>query len=271
MRQGPFKAWTDCVKHDRAGVLATVLESDSEAAVGVGSRLFISENGRLVGSLGDRDLDDKVAALAREKLALIDPKSETDTFDLHGRSVTVFVDVHVPAAELIIFGAGHDAVPVAAIARQCGFRVTVIDPREAFATAERFPGARIILARPEEWEESVRPDRRTFIVIMNHHLERDRVCLKFSLQSAAPYVGLLGPKKRRLRLLDSLRERGVTFSEEQLSRMYNPVGLDIGAEGPEEIAVSILSEIIALKHGSSGGHLRMRTDTPSVQARAETR
>lgn len=269
MKQEPFKAWTTSVKHNRAGVLATVLEADTEVAVG--RCLFITEDGRLSGSLGDRHLDERVTTLAREKLAQIDPKSVTEAFTWRGGRVAVFVDVHVPAAEVMIFGAGHDAVPVAALARQCGFRVTVVDPREAFATAERFPGARIVLSRPEELAANVKPDRRTFIVIMNHHLERDRVCLQFSLQSAASYVGLLGPEKRRRRLLKALRERGVIFSEEQLARMYNPVGLDIGAEGPDEIAVSILSEIIALKHGHSGGHLRMRNEKSSVKARARAR
>lgn len=254
MRQKAFNAWIDCVKNDRPGLLATVLRSETK--VEAGNRLFVAEDGKLSGSLGDSGLDQSIMKLAQNKFSQIDPKSETRSFDLNEGAINVFIDVHVPSIDVMIFGAGHDAIPVAAFAQQCGFRVTVVDQREAFATEERFPGARLVLTRPEELETKVRPNHRTFIVIMNHHLDKDRVCLHFSLQSEAPYVGLLGPEKRRNRLLASLQDQGVTFSEEALSRLYNPVGLDIGAEGSEEIAVSIISEMIAFKHGKRGGHLR---------------
>lgn len=269
MRHQAFNAWIDCVKNDRSGLLATVLSSEAE--VKSGNRLFVSADGQISGSLGDNSLNQLVAELARRKFSQVDPKSETRTFDLNGSAISVFIDVHVPSVDVMIFGAGHDAIPVASFARQCGFRVTVVDQREAFATEERFPGARLVLARPEELAQKVQPDHRTFIVIMNHHLDKDRICLRFSLQSKAPYVGLLGPQKRCNRLLASLKDQGVVFSEETLSHLYNPVGLDIGAEGSEEIAVSIVSEMIAFKHGKSGGHLRVQNDSQSVYQAAEKR
>lgn len=267
MRQDPFSAWIDCVKYDRAGLLATVLHVKDEGATG--GRLFVSEDGQLCGSLGDDTLDRQVGELAEEKLRQLDPKSETRLFKWGDRSVTVFIDVHVPVAEVMIFGAGHDAIPVATFARKCGFRVTVIDQREAYATEARFPDTHIIRVRPEELATNVHPAQRTFIVIMNHHLEKDRMCLHFALQSVAPYVGLLGPVKRRNRLLASLHDQGVTFSQAALSRLYNPIGLDIGAEGPEEIAVSILSEIIAVKHERSGLPLRTQHKHPTVYEAVE--
>ena len=270
MSRAALNAWIDCVKLARPGLLATVLQAESKD-VEAGSRLFVSEDGDRCGSLGSRVLDDAVVEKAREKWLQIDPKSEAHPFALHGKDVTVFLDVHVPSPEVMIFGAGHDAIPVASFAQQSGFRVTVVDQREAFATAKRFPGAHIVLTRPEHLEDRVRPDRRTFVVIMNHHLDRDRACLRFALESDAPYVGLLGPRKRCERLLQSLREEGVTFTEKELSRLYNPVGLDLGAEGSDEIAVSIVSEMIAVKHGKSGRHLRAQRDSAPLYQSAEKR
>lgn len=258
MSRSAFAAWTACMKEDRPGVFATVLEVDSGAEVRTGSHLFVSEEGNMSGSLGDSVLDREVAEVADEKYHQLYPKSETRTFKLDQLNVTVFIDVNVPPSEVMIFGAGHDAIPVASIARQLGFRTTVIDQRPAYATEERFPGVRLILSRPEQLEEKVEPGRRTYIVIMNHHIEKDQMCLRFALQSISPYVGVLGPRKRRNRMLDALREQGVTFTESQLSRMYNPVGLDIGADTSEEIAVSILSEILTVRNQHGGGHLRER-------------
>ena len=258
MKRQPFHEWTKCVKNDRSGILATVLNNARN--IQSGSRLFVSEMGDRTGGLGNSLLDEQVAKLATEKLRQMVPVSKTYSFHVDEETISVFVDVHIPPPKVIIFGAGHDAIPVAAFAQQSGFRVTIVDPREAFANQERFPGTHIILARPKHLSEKVHLDKHTLIVIMNHHLDKDRACLQFSLESEAPYVGLLGPRKRRNRLLNDLKSRGVTFSKESISRLYNPVGLDIGAEGSDEIAISIVSELIAFKHGKRGGFLTEQYD-----------
>lgn len=210
-----------------------------------------------MGDLGDPTLNRLVIDRARAKLATLYPRSETCPISLpEGIQVQVFFDVNLPPFELMIFGAGHDAVPVARFAGELGFRTTVVDPRPAYNTEERFPGCRLILADRHLWEEKVTIGRRTFVLVMNHHLERDRAAIRFALNSPAPYVGVLGPKSRRERLLAALEKEGVSFGEEQLARMYNPVGLDIGAETPEEVAVSILAEMLAFRSGHTGGFLR---------------
>lgn len=258
-RPTPFDAWTLCLEKEKPGVLATVLKPPSGSGLETGARLFVSEEGDLLGSLGASNLDRTVAEFAREKMRALYPKSETRSFGVRGEEkADIFVDVNVPPSELVIFGAGHDAIPVAKLACDLNFRTTVVDQRPAYATEERFPGTNIILARPEQLEEKIFLNRRTFTVIMNHHLERDRICLRFALESPACYVGVLGPTKRRRRLLDALREEGITFSEQQLSRIYNPIGLDIGAETSEEVAASIVAEILAVRNGHGGGFLRER-------------
>jgi xanthine dehydrogenase accessory factor len=254
-----YEAWLRCLKEERAAVLARLLESSSPS-LQAGARLFIPEEGEPMGDLGDPSLNRLVIERAREKLATLYPRSETCPVSLPGgEQVQVFFDINLPPFELMIFGAGHDAVPVAKFALELGFRTTVVDPRPAYATGERFPGSRIILADRHSWEEKVTVGRRTFVLVMNHHLERDRAAIRFALNSPAPYVGVLGPRSRRERMLEALEKEGVRFEKEQLSRMYSPVGLDIGAETPEEVAVSILAEVLAFRSGHKGGFLRERS------------
>ncbi|MGA9172410.1 MAG: XdhC family protein [Thermoactinomyces sp.] len=255
----PFAAWTACLKEERAAVLSTLLKFTSSPDLSAGVRLFVPENGEPLGDLGDEELNRLVVKVAREKLGTLHPQSETCIFSLPGgRHAEVFVDINLPPSELMIFGAGHDAVPLAKFAVQLGFKTTVVDPRPAYATEERFPGAVIILADAGSWEERVIIGRRTYVVVMNHHLERDQAAIRLALNSPAPYVGVLGPRSRRQRMLETLEKEGVTFGEEQLARMFNPVGLDIGAETPEEVAISILSEILAFRKSHVGGFLRDR-------------
>jgi xanthine dehydrogenase accessory factor len=255
----PFAAWTACLKEERAAVLSTLLKFTSSPDLSAGVRLFVPENGEPLGDLGDEELNRLVVKVAREKLGTLHPQSETCIFSLQGgRQAEVFVDINLPPSELMIFGAGHDAVPLAKFAVQLGFKTTVVDPRPAYATEERFPGAVIILADAGSWEERVIIGRRTYVVVMNHHLERDQAAIRLALNSPAPYVGVLGPRSRRQRMLETLEKEGVTFGEEQLARMFNPVGLDIGAETPEEVAISILAEILAFRKSHVGGFLRDR-------------
>ncbi|MDN4594185.1 XdhC family protein [Polycladomyces subterraneus] len=255
----PFAAWTECLKEEQAAVLCTLLAFSPSPGLPSGVRLFIPENGEPLGDLGDEALNRLAVEWARKKLDTLHPQSETCIFSLPGgRQAEVFVDVNLPPSELMIFGAGHDAIPLVKLAVQSGFKTTVVDPRPAYATEDRFPGARIILADAGLWEERVIIGKRTYVVVMNHHLERDRVAIRLALNSPAPYVGVLGPRSRCQRMLEALEKEGVTFGEEKLARMYNPVGLDIGAETPEEVAISILSEILAFRKGCSGGFLRGR-------------
>lgn len=250
----PLGAWLICMKEKKAGVLGTVLNAEVEEERG---RIFVPEEGPLAGSLGAYMLDEWFVEIARRKLEEQAPKSETKLFTLpDGEEVEIFIDVYVPPIELMIFGAGHDAIPLANISRTLGWETTVIDPRPAYNDDGRFPGANRILVHPSSFHKEVSIGRRTYVVVMNHHLERDQETLKFVLPSNTPYVGVLGPRSRRIRMLEAIEKEGTVFPPLCMERMYSPVGLDIGAISPEEIAISIVAEILSVRNGHNGGFLQ---------------
>lgn len=252
-----FALWLESLLNGRAGALCTVLPAKEHDVDSTDRRMFLSEDGHTAGCLGDERVNQMVAAWANELFHEQSPKSVSRSITLEdGTAVNVFVDISVPAPTVMIFGAGHDAVPVARLSVSLGYSTAVIDPRAGYNTADRFPQATRILAEPSQYREKVMIDKRTYVIIMNHHLERDREALKYVLSTPAPYVGLLGPRSRRDRILDALGEEGCSFDDRQLARLFSPIGLDIGAESAEEISVSILAEIIAMRSGHEGGRLR---------------
>lgn len=167
----------------------------------------------------------------------------------------VFFDISGPMPELVLVGGGPDAVPLARYGADIGFRVTVVDPREGVAAPASFPDAVLVPAHPAELTERVSIGPESFVVIMNHHTERDREALVRVIEGSPAYVGVLGPRRRFERLLEPLRAEGSLPDDGLLDRVHNPVGLDIGAEGPEEIALSVLAEILAVRRGFTGGKL----------------
>jgi xanthine/CO dehydrogenase XdhC/CoxF family maturation factor len=206
------------------------------------------------GTLGDDTLDREAIdrARARMRAPLLASGSEQIA------RTDVFFDVTLPPPELVIFGAGPDAEPLARLGWELGFTVSVVDVRSAFLTGQRFPHAVLIPAHFSRFRETVVLHPRSFAVIMNHHLERDGESLRFALESPAAYIGALGPRSRFQKLLNGLHERGVVPDRAILSRVRSPVGLALGAESPEEIAVSIMGEILATQHGFDGGFLAGR-------------
>ena len=245
-----FGRWLDAVRRDEAAALVTVL--------GTKARLFVGAQGERVGGLGDTALERALGDLAEEKMSERFPRPETRTFASSEGPLEVFLDLRVPAPRLFIFGAGHDAVPLSRYAQDLGFAVTVIDARPAFVTEARFPGAALIRTHPAGFAEALRLDARSYVLVMNHHLERDRESLSFALSSPAPYVGVLGPRQRYERMLARLAEDGDLPDAQALSRVHSPVGVDVGAETPEEIAMSVLTELLALRRGYRAGFLRER-------------
>jgi xanthine dehydrogenase accessory factor len=162
--------------------------------------------------------------------------------------VEIFIDILTPPARLIIVGAVHIAIPMVTLAKTLGFTVLVVDPRKTFNTRERIPDAdELIIAWPSDALEKLAPDQGTCIAVVSHDEKLDNPALAVALKSAAKYVGVLGTKRNIPKRLDALRELGV--SEEQLKRLHAPIGLDLGSVQPEEIALSVLAEIVAVRHG----------------------
>ena len=201
---------------------------------GAGQTIVVEADGVVTGSTGDPARDTRIARLSGEFLARRESRLETP------EGSEVFHEILVPPPHLVLFGAGDDAMPLCAFASDAGFRVTVVDHRAAYATRERFPGAsRLVAARPGQAAGEIPLTPRTYAVVKAHSFALDRDWTGILLAAASPYVGILGP---RARALEILRQLGAAED----ARVHGPVGLDLGAEGPEQIAISIVAEILAV-------------------------
>ena len=251
-----FEFLTSLARRREAGVCATVFRSEGGARVNLADRLLLSEAGSIYNGLADTELAARVRADAGDML--VSGRSCTREYALSTGSVSVFLEALAPPQPLVIFGAGHDAPPLIRLAKELGWHVTVADARPAYATVKRFPLADTVLVCPPEEAASRLPlDTRTAVVLMTHNYLHDRALLKQWLPSPICYLGVLGPKRRTERLLGEMPPGLVT--DEALSRLHSPVGLDIGADTPELIALSIIAGIQAVAAGRPGGFLRDRS------------
>jgi xanthine dehydrogenase accessory factor len=238
----------------QSGAAATVFQIRGDVPVRLGDRLMLDSDGNVSGRIEDQSLNAKILAAAVETLSA--NRSKSMEFNLRGGVAEVLVEViHAPAA-LVIFGAGYDAVPLSRLAKEVGFHVTVTDVSPTYARVARFPEAdAVAVVRPEEIA-TLGLNRRTAVVIMSHNYLTDRGFLKAVLPLNLRYLGLMGPRARASQMLEDLREAGLGAGVDLLRRIHNPVGLDIGAENPEQIALAILAEIQAVTAGRPGGLLR---------------
>jgi xanthine dehydrogenase accessory factor len=158
---------------------------------------------------------------------------------------------------VVIFGAGDDAMPLVEIAAQLGWHLTVLDPRDAYATHDRFQGAQVVqAASAEAAAHHPQIDERSHVIVMSHRYRDDLTFLRGLLARPLAYLGMLGPRQRTQRILDELAEAGVHFPSKSEARMYAPVGLDLGGASPETVALSIVAELQAVQHGRAPQHLR---------------
>jgi xanthine dehydrogenase accessory factor len=225
----------------RPVVLATVLEPRTLR----GRKLVVGDDGVLAGAI-DSDADARIAAQADgmigERAARI-----VESGDGAGRTV-VFVEAIPPARRLIVVGATQTAVALCRIASTLDYRVTVIDPREPFAAAERFPEAeRVVCAWPGDALNGLPPDEHTYVAVLSHDPKYDLPTLSIAIRSEARYIGAIGSRETHRARVRTLRERG--FTETELARVRSPIGLDLGGRAPEEIALSILGEMQAARYG----------------------
>ncbi len=169
-----------------------------------------------------------------------------------GLSDDVFIERLDPPPTFLICGAGDDAIPLARLAHEVGFRVVMADHRSAYLTAERFPDTRArVKVRPEDALSKLSLNARTLAVVKTHALQHDAAWVQRLLETDTPYIGVLGPRDRRDEIMNQV-------DPSQHPRIYGPVGLDVGGEGPEQVAASIVAEALAVWHGRQAGHLRDR-------------
>lgn len=211
-----------------------------------GARMLAWPNGQKAGSLGDPELDHQVAG--RIQALLQTQQTARERFGQDEAEYDVFIEVFPPPPQLIIIGAAHVAIPLVAFARVLGFRTTVIDPRPAFATPERFGHADQLL---QGWPDDLLPgldlNEGCYVAVLSHDDKIDLPALALAAGSRARYVGALGSRKTMAKRAAQLREMGV--SDEQLQRIHNPIGLDLGGRAPEEIALAIMAEVVTVRNG----------------------
>ena len=258
----PLLFASDCIAAETRGVLVTVFRSDDDA-VRVGARLALRPGAPTQTSLPDGALRDALERAARTALT-------TTTVEIRG--VTALVEILEPPPRLFVCGTGHDALPVVTLARSMGWRVTVAAGHPSAATRDRFVGADELLAGPGSvLREAASRHARSFAVVMSHDYERDRECVAALLDSRVEYIGVLGPKRRTERMLAELAQSGVAVTDAMLGRLHAPVGLDLGAETPQEIALAVVSEVQASLTNAAARRLRERSGPIHVPAVAPRR
>jgi xanthine dehydrogenase accessory factor len=236
-------ALRDAIAEKRAVALVTVIEGEH-----AGSTALVDEEGPIAGSLGSSALDAAGAAAAAPRLETGQPGVD----DADG--VAVYVEPHVPTPLLAIVGAVHVGVALSSLARVLGYRVVVIDPRTAFLTEERVPDADERVAKwPQDALPGLRLGPRDAAVCLSHDAKFDEPTLDCLLRSPVGYIGAIGSRGTAGRRVERLRQSG--FSDADIARVHSPVGLDLGARTPEEIALAILAEIVATRRGRRGGSL----------------
>jgi len=243
------------LEEERSIAVATVIETGLEG-VPTGARLLV-EPGGVEGSVGEAQADEAIGAAAASALAT--GATATVPIEVGGAELRVFIEVLQPPLRMLVCGAGHDAIPLVRAASALGWRVVVVDDRDAFLDEQRFPGATgFVAALPAEVAAAAGVDGRTYAVVMSHNYLRDRDYLRSLLGTEVGYIGMLGPNARLERLLEDLGRDGVVPSAGDLAKLYGPAGLDIGAEGPDEIAASIIAEVLATSRSRGAGFLRER-------------
>jgi xanthine/CO dehydrogenase XdhC/CoxF family maturation factor len=248
----------DCLQQQEPGAIATIFHTEGTVHAQIGDRLFLKlDEVAVVNGIADRQLTTRL--LQDTGRILTAGKTQVIAYTLDHGFVEVLIEVIQPPTPLLVFGAGYDAIPVVQLAKQLGWQVTVIDHRPTFATCDRFPQAdKILVCNPNELHANLKLNSRMVAVVMTHHYLHDQTLLRSLLPSPIQYLGVLGPKQRTQQLLHDLRLEGFVPTDAQQQRFFHPVGLDVGAETPEEIALAIVAEIQAVLAQRSGNHLRSR-------------
>ncbi len=236
-------------------VLITLFSLEDKKNEHAGTCMLVEKNGNISGDIPFSHLKKNIM----EDAALV-MQAQTSSFKNYKSnnfSVTAFIEFLQPPVSLVVIGAGNDAIPMMQIADILGWEVRIIDGRSTHARPDRFVSAcQVVVSNPERVLKQIPIDQRTAFVLMTHNYNYDLAMLKALIFHDVMYIGLLGPKLKLERMLDEIKAQGLQIDEQHLKKIYGPVGLEIGAETAEEIAVSIIGEIQAVVSGEKGGSLR---------------
>jgi xanthine dehydrogenase accessory factor len=253
-RTDPVRQALELTAHEVASGRRAMIVARLDGARG---RLVVSENGTHSGTLGDEALDGAAAREAALRLAHPDARSGTASVQHAGGESRLYFELHAPPVTLVVFGATHVAIPLVELARTLGMRTVVVDGRERFATRARFPMVdELLVGMPSEIAERMPLGPNTLVILLSHDYKYDLPVLRAVMASEVAYIGCLGSTRRGKAMLAFLAEEGI--AAERLARIRIPIGLEIGARSPAEIALSAIAEAIAVARHKSGGPMRDR-------------
>lgn len=255
--------------------LATIVEVNGSIPSYESAKILVREDGSMLGTIGGGCVEAEVWNAAREVIATEKPKHMTfslgqdaayDNGLICGGQLNVFIEAVIPEPAAIIFGAGHISKSLAQVSKLAGFAVTVVDNREAFANRERFPDAEAVIAA--EYEDAfaqLQVNSSSYLIIVTRGHRDDMRVLRWAITTEARYIAMIGSKRKVIGVLREFEKEGLP--REQFERIYAPMGLEIGAITPEEIAVSVAAEMIAVRRGANS---KWREVSKGIFATAES-
>lgn len=260
------------------GALATIVHTNGSIPSYESSRMLVRDDGSIVGTIGGGCVEADVWAAAKEVLAKETPRkmvfqlnneASYDNGLICGGTLEVFVEPILPQPVAYIFGGGHISMALAKSAGAAGFGIVVIDDREQFANKERFPLAQELYTSYEEAFAKIQPNASSYLIIVTRGHRDDMRVLAWAVRTDARYVGMIGSKRKVLSVYQALEKEG--HAPEDFSKVFAPMGLEIGALSPEEIAVSITAELVAVcRNAQSARHKKLRRDLHEAVSSAKT-
>lgn len=262
----PVKFLKSIISKRQKAVLITLFSLHDKKAAQPGTCLLYNEDE----FIASNTMDLKNILLNDAKSALLQKQSVFKNYIFENHQITAFIEMICPAVSLVILGAGNDVLPLVEMAGIIGWQTTVIDGRPAYAKAERFGSTcQVLVSKPENVLSQIAIDEQTVFVLMTHNYNYDIAMLGNLLGMNLVYIGMLGARKKKQQMLEELQQKGMHFTNEQLSVLHSPIGLDIGAETPEEIALSIIAEIKAVLSGRQT--LSLKNNTTAIHNRTATK
>jgi xanthine dehydrogenase accessory factor len=254
------------------GALATIVHTNGSIPSFESSRMLVREDGTIVGTIGGGCVEADVWAAAREVMAKESPRKMTfalnneasyDNGLICGGTLEVFVEPILPQPVVYIFGGGHISMALAKTASAAGFGIVVIDDREQFANAERFPMAQELYTSYEDAFARLEPNAASYLVIVTRGHRDDMRVLAWAVRTQARYVGMIGSRRKVISVYQALEKEG--YAAEEFAKVYAPMGLEIGALSPEEIALSIAAELVAVRRNAQEGrHKKLQREGSEV-------
>lgn len=258
-RMNPAELLRKATAVRQKSVLVTLFRLADKKGGQPGTCLLLDESGNVTSNLQDEHL--KHAILEDAKEVMRNEKSAFLNYRKEEMAMTAFIEYLPPVISLVVVGAGNDAIPLVGMADILGWDLRIVDGRASHARKERFTAAcQVLVSRPEDVLAQIPTDPQTVFVLMTHNYNFDKAMLKELVRKDIRYIGMLGPGKKLRKMLEEIRHEGQDITEDQLRKIHSPVGLDIGAEHAEEIALAILSEIKSVLSDKPGGSLRLSAD-----------